>query len=258
MNFTREPIIETVVTPKDGCKLVLRNSKGGDEEFIVEAVEVVSFGRSFFFRSIESSKAFLVPVTDYEILESKEARLALKNAPAERQIKIGGGREAQLRPQQQRRPEPSQEPREEVASKGEFGTGPDAGMQQQDRKRGDRRRRGRRGRGGPDRQGDLPSQNYPESRELPVESGEEPLVVEEGVHAHTPAPSEEPIKSPSFMSKLFPPPPTLIKETLSRYKMMEEPESIPEVESEKPSFPDDIFDHPISNEKDEDNHQKNE
>ena len=32
MHFTREPIIETVITPKEGSKLLIRNSKGGGKE----------------------------------------------------------------------------------------------------------------------------------------------------------------------------------------------------------------------------------
>lgn len=227
MNFTREPIIETVITPRDGCKLVLRNSKGGDEEFLVEAVEVVSFGKSFFFRSIESPKAFLVPVTDYEVLELKETRLQLKNVPTDRQIKIGGGRDAQLRPQQQ--------PREPHHNNNNGNT---SSEQLSDRKR-DRRRRGRRGR---DRQHDLPSQPlppHPEPRDLshetPHELPEDTLPPPDEL-----PPSEEPPKTPSFISKLFPPPPTLIKETLSRYKPLDEP-----------PFPENI---PDKNEKDEDIH----
>ena len=95
MNFTREPIIETVITPKEGCKLVVRNSKGGgQEEFFVDAVEVVSFGNSLFFRSTERPKTFLVPVSDYEILELKETRMVLKNVAHDRSIKIGGGRDS--------------------------------------------------------------------------------------------------------------------------------------------------------------------
>ena len=93
MNYTREPIIETVITPKDGFKLLLRNSKGGSqEEYTVDAVEVVSFGQSMFFRSLEKPKSFLLPMGDYEIVEAKETRVVLKNAPLERPIKIGGGR----------------------------------------------------------------------------------------------------------------------------------------------------------------------
>ena len=79
MNFTREPIIETIITPKDGYKLIVRNSKGGtSEEYSVDAIEVVSFGRSFFYRSMERPKSFLLPVSDYEVIESKETRVVLK------------------------------------------------------------------------------------------------------------------------------------------------------------------------------------
>lgn len=103
MNFTREPIIETIIAPKEGFKLLVRSSKGhttGDE-FLVDAVEVVSFGNALFFRSLERPRAFLVPVTDYEVLEVKEARLALKGGPTEKNIKIGGGREGTLRPREE-------------------------------------------------------------------------------------------------------------------------------------------------------------
>jgi hypothetical protein len=95
VHFTREPTIETIISPReDGYKLLVRNTKGEKaEEHYVDAVEVVSFGRSFFFRSLEKPKAFLVPTGDYEILEVREARIALKNVSHERSIKIGGGRE---------------------------------------------------------------------------------------------------------------------------------------------------------------------
>lgn len=95
MDFTREPIIETVITPKEGCKIVVRSSKNvGQEEYFVDALEVVSFGKAMFFRSLEKPKAFLVPANDYEILEVREARMVLKNVGLDRSIKIGGGREA--------------------------------------------------------------------------------------------------------------------------------------------------------------------
>lgn len=93
MNFTREPVIETIITPKDGYKLTVRNSKGGSqEEYCVDALEVVSFGHSIFFRSEERPKAFLLPVAEYEVVETKETRVVLKNAPLEGSIKIGGGK----------------------------------------------------------------------------------------------------------------------------------------------------------------------
>ena len=152
MNFTREPIIETVITPREGCKLVVRNSKGVGEEYFVDAIEVVSFGRSFFFRSLERPKSFLVPVSDYEVLELKEIRMALKNASAERSIKIGGGRETPVRAQ----------PREEEAVEGS--------LPMQERKRG---RRGRRRRGGGGSMEIRHDANLPEEQRSPEQAAPE-------------------------------------------------------------------------------------
>lgn len=93
MDFTREPIIETIVTPKEGYKLIVRRSNGAEqEEYSVDAVEVVSFGRSFFFRSLEKPKAFLFPISEYEIIETRETRSVLKKAQIEKSIKIAGGK----------------------------------------------------------------------------------------------------------------------------------------------------------------------
>ena len=94
MNFTRDPIIETVITARDGYKLTIRGSKGSNqEEYSVDAVEVVSFGQAIFYRNLERSKSFLLPVTDYEVVEVKEARMVLKNASIEKNVKIGKGKE---------------------------------------------------------------------------------------------------------------------------------------------------------------------
>jgi hypothetical protein len=80
VNFTREPIIESIITPKEGCKLVVRNSKGvGQEEYFIDSLEIVSFGNALFYRSNERPKSFLLPVTDYEVLEVRDTRLVLKN-----------------------------------------------------------------------------------------------------------------------------------------------------------------------------------
>lgn len=68
MDFTREPVIQTVITPREGYRLVVRSSKtAGLEEHFVDAVEVVCFGTATFFRSIERPKPFIVPVSDYEV-----------------------------------------------------------------------------------------------------------------------------------------------------------------------------------------------
>ena len=117
MNYTREPIIETIITPKDGCKLTVRSSKSdGQEEFTVDAVEVVSFGQALFFRSQERPRPFLVPVGDYEVLEVKETRVVLKNASFERTIKIGGGREAPVRREERSEEEPAEASEEAPAT----------------------------------------------------------------------------------------------------------------------------------------------
>ena len=123
MNFTREPIIETIITPKEGFKLVIRNSNGNSqEECAVSSVEVVSFGKSFFFRSLEKPKPFLLPVSDYEVLESRETRSVLKKPKIEKSIKIGGGKapakgkEKELPPEEQEEAAPP-EPKKKAKGK---------------------------------------------------------------------------------------------------------------------------------------------
>ncbi len=202
MNFTRDPIIETVITPREGCKLVVRSSKGtNQEDYLVDALEVVSFGHSFFFRSIERPKSFLVPVSDYEVFESKEPKMALKNTSADRSIKIGGGRDAA--PRQQR-----EAPSSEEAPSQHMDRGPMADRKQRDKQR----RRGRRGR---DRNDSYAPQQQQEETFSPRE--ELPEVSEEAM-GQAEVPKE---KAPSFISKLFPPPSTLIKDTMSRYKTID-------------------------------------
>ncbi len=204
MNFTREPIIETIITPKDGYNLVVRNSKGGSqEEYHVDSVEVVSFGHSFFFRSLERPKPFFVPVGDYEIVELKETRVVLKNVNIERSIKIGGGRQVS---------QPSKEA-VEAASVVEEETGTEsvsetpvaAPAPKSDRKRD--RRRNRRGRRSPQEERQASEGASKETQHVSAES------VAPGGGG-----SDETQVSSSMFSSLFPPPPTLISETISRYK----------------------------------------
>jgi hypothetical protein len=93
VDFTREPLVETVITPKEGFKLMIRASSGNsEEEYVVGAVEVVSFGHCYFFRSLEKPKAFLLPMTEYEVVETREIRTVLKKPQIEKNIKIGGGK----------------------------------------------------------------------------------------------------------------------------------------------------------------------
>lgn len=219
MDFTREPIIETIITPRDGCKLVIRSSKGvGQEEYFVDAVEVVSFGQALFYRSMERPKAFLVPISDYEVLEVREARMVLKNVGPDRSIKIGGGRESTLKAARDaerdaahiaeeasmalegdvKAPQESVEPRSEVRL---------------DKKR-DRRRQYRKRRGGKE---EVVATDQPIPAIPPLEEGGK-VVIEAPVPG-----SDEPIEpsaplASSLLNSLLQPPPTLISETINRYR----------------------------------------
>ncbi|WP_108624149.1 hypothetical protein [Candidatus Similichlamydia epinepheli] len=85
MHFTREPIVETVITAREGAKLLVRNARGAEEldTYLVEAVEVVIFGGAVFYRSASRPSAFLVPVGEYEVIECNSNRSHLKK-PSER------------------------------------------------------------------------------------------------------------------------------------------------------------------------------
>ncbi len=202
MNFTRDPIIETIITPKDGFKLVIRNSKGsGQEEFFVDSVQIVLIGNNCFYRSLEKPKPFLVPASDYEVLEVREPRMVMKVPGHEKGgIKIAGGREAPMKAQPR-----DEEPTEEKA--------PEEEQPSRKEKKRFRRRRGDR-----------------------FEKGEE----------QTEAPTDE--TAPDKPTFIIPPPPTLISETIARYKDMpgfasafvekkEEEEATPEEIAQEVSTP---------------------
>ncbi len=199
MDFTREPIIETVVTPKEGCKLVIRSSKGtGQEEYFVDALEVVSFGHAIFYRSLERPKAFLVPASDYEVLEVREARMVLKNVGLDRSIKIGGGREAAPKKEAvQEKPIASTSEEEVTASSDETSDAKD------NRKR-DRRRQSRRKRNTSQQEGEEATTSTDGQSEILSDAGE--------------VSPEPPTQTGATLASILPPPPMLISETIGRYK----------------------------------------
>ncbi len=220
MDFTREPIIETIITPKEGCKLVVRASKNsGQEEYFVDSLEVVSFGSALFFRSSEKPKSFLLPVSDYEVLEVREARMVLKNVGLDRSIKIGGGREGtfKAKEQQQQSRQHVQEPKEPQESEEAVEAAPIAAEAQAearpegirlDKKRERRRHYRRR------RSRDEANTENPEESTEPASTEQAPLIEGEDKPLLIPE-TAEPI--PTF-SNLLAPPPTLISETLSKYR----------------------------------------
>jgi hypothetical protein len=211
VNFTRDPLIETVITPREGYKLLVRSTKNTtQEDYLVDALEVVSFGHSNFYRSQERPSAFLVPVADFEVLETREQRVQLKNTSSEQSIKIGGGRDAPPPPR------PRENDERDNSTFSESRPAPERGQGGQGEQRGGRnRRRRRRGR---DRDRG-PDQHQPQQQQ--ETSHHEPREHREPEAPQNAAPEPVEAKAPSFISKLFPPPQTLIKETLNRYKPAE-------------------------------------
>lgn len=205
MDFTREPIVESVITPKEGYKLVIRSSKGlGQEEFLVDSVEVVTFGGSCFYRSLERPKCFLVPIGDYELIEVRETRMVLKTAQTggERSsIKISANRSAPAPVKEKEEGEEMAEPAEPRQEKGK------------------RRRQSRRRRNGREE-----TQEVASNAEAPSEEGidtfmdmlEEEIV--EGSMETTISPPPAPLTSPAPVKTLLPPPKRLISDTIARYK----------------------------------------
>lgn len=207
MDFTRQPIIESVITPKEGCKLVVRSSKStGQEEYFVDALELVSFGQALFFRSLERPKAFLVPVSDYEVLEVREARMVLKNVGIERTIKIGGGKESsqkqqQREQQQQQQREQQQQQASEPTVKQEESEVTEAVAEVKQEQRLEKRRDKRR-----------------QSRRRRNEGGAEEAEGAEGARPIAAQVTERAVGNGGFTPTIIPPPPTLISETIARYK----------------------------------------
>jgi hypothetical protein len=209
VNFTREPILETIITPREGYKLLVRSSKGSSqEEYSVDALEVVSFGPAIFYRSLERPKPFLVPVGDFEIVEVKETRVILKSVNLERAIKIGGGREPQQKQQQQPAREAPEKVTQPAAGAPEesqaAAVGEAAPREERLEKRRDRRHRRRR----------RESEERREQKHGEEQKQEQPEKSLEGVVEGGEARDEIQVSS-SVFGILLPPPPTLVSH---RYK----------------------------------------
>ncbi len=215
MDFTREPVIETVMTPKEGYRLALKNSKAPDEEeFFVEALEMVSFGSAVFYRSKDRPKAFLLPVTDYQVVEVREARVSLKNATVEKTIKIGGGRTSKESKENEPRTDSAQKEEKTDVSQEETLAPSIAPAEAKPEKNGDKKRERRRNlkrrrnrEGGESSEGEV------------APSLEVPPLEEEGVQIQPPTVEINASASPAFLlSSLLQPPPNLISDSISHYR----------------------------------------
>lgn len=218
MDFTREPIIETIITPKEGYKLVVKNSRiENQEDYVVDAVEIVSFSGTPFFRSLERPRAFLLPVADFEVTEVRETRMVLKTPGSDRSIKIGGGREGGSKPaREQEKNEESSKVQHDSKKEESSSASPVEGSEESHidprlEKKRDRRRQSRKRRG----------------RDEPLKEGQgEPVVDVEGkvteratfVEGTSSVKEDVPQMTPSMFSALLQPPPTLISETINRYR----------------------------------------
>jgi hypothetical protein len=219
VDFTREPIIETIITPKEGYKLVIRSSKSAaQEEYFVDAVEIIAFGQALFFRSLERPKAFLVPVSDYEVVEVREARMVLKSAGLDRSIKIGGGREGTFKASREAEREAVTAEEERVQEERPDVEVPAALEERTEvrlEKKGGRRRHYRKRKGREEREGEkevepiiAPLEDEKISIPLPEKGAE--------VGEETAAPL-----SSTLFSSLLQPPPRLISETIKLYRQDE-------------------------------------
>lgn len=201
MDFTREPIIETIITPKEGHKLTLRNTKiSGADEYSVDALEVVTFGGMPFYRSTERPKSFLVPISDFEVMEVRELKVPLKNASFDKTIKIASKKES----------------KDSKPKAKESATSEDTSENEEPKKKRTRRR-GRKGKSS-DETAAEPTDNAPASKDDSQEQikASEKSIKPESVKEATNEQNSEESKAPK--KRLVPPPTTLISETISRYK----------------------------------------
>lgn len=226
MLFTREPIIETVITARNGYRLCVRNSKSPVEELLVDALEIVSFGQALFFRCVERPKAFLLPVSDYEVSEVRETRLVLKHMAQE------GKKNSE--PVVNRAPVKHEVRLEEAKSSEESSEGSeakDSGASRSDRRR--ERRRQRRRRGDSRVESIASTESEAQEEDVEVEGGIEATPdaaetqesssqtsqenVAENTHARRSSRSRGPMQ---LVSALIPPPPTLVSD-LFRYEHLD-------------------------------------
>lgn len=223
MHFTREPIIESILSARDGYKLVLRNSKtASSAEISAEVIEIVSFAGTVFYRSQDRSRNFLLPAIDFEIVEVKDARLVLKNISLEKSSKL------QNPPKETVLEEASDELHDDavVGNDQEVQASATTANSSQN-SRLERRRERRRNR----RRRHNEEKNTEEKKDGSVDTAQEQESSESLADGGSlldnvsPQPS---IQIPTL--NLIPPPTTLISQTLARYK-----EKLPEQEASNES-----------------------
>lgn len=69
MKFTRDPLRESLIMADSGKKLLISNRFSKDEFFKVDVIELISLGKSHFFRSCSSDEDFIIPIDFCDIKE---------------------------------------------------------------------------------------------------------------------------------------------------------------------------------------------
>lgn len=200
MHFTREPIVESVLSARDGYKLVLKNSKSASTTDVsAEVIEIVSFAGTLFYRSQDRSKNFLLPASDFELSEVKDARLVLKNISLEKSNKLNNLQREALPSDSELHDEALQGDDElPLETEGSNQAGSESKNNRLERRR--ERRRNRRRRHSEDKKEGVVAESTPQDEvveKVQAEENNQPIV-------------------PTL--NLIPPPPTLISQTLARYK----------------------------------------
>jgi len=213
VNFTREPIIETIISAKDGYKLSLRSTKNvGQEEYLVDAIEVVSFGGTFFYRSKERPKAFFLPASDYEVLEVRETRLLVKQPSIDKSIKIGGGKESS------KTSKSSQESKTDVKGASCGKTQEKTSEQPQEKKKNRRQKKSsEQAESKTSKASEIPKKEAKKSNTKEVKQIKEDATQ---------------VVLPAVLSQLLQPPENLISDSLKKYKKNEIDPTVKEVKDE--------------------------
>jgi hypothetical protein len=208
VHFTREPIIESILSARDGYKLVLKSSKtNSSAEISAEVVEIVSFAGSVFYRSQDRSKNFLLPAADYEINEVKDARLVLKNISLEKSNKLSNPQKEQVVSDSES--EAQEDLSHEMSEDQDQAQQTQSAPQAQSNSRLERRRERRRNR----RRRHSEERSQEDKKDLSAELSQEQTDIASGEENQE---SIAPMPVPTL--NLIPPPTTLISQTLARYK----------------------------------------
>ena len=77
MFYTRDPIILTTLSSKEGYKLIIKSSSNIDLCYQVERISVVDYSGNAFY-IIDTPYDMMLPVGSFYVVEEKEKRVSLK------------------------------------------------------------------------------------------------------------------------------------------------------------------------------------